>query len=182
MFGSITKVFYIFEYKQSCMKTINLVILLFMLVASYVVKAQCNVQTEMNANGTISKTTDQALIYSNETYSMFSQMKYDGIDYYFVWVVKPVEKKKVESESMVIELDNDSAVLLEFYDSFKTSRDSSMNILYKISNPNVEQLCAHAIKQINVNTGMGPKNFILVLHKDQVRDQLKCLIAEKKKE
>jgi hypothetical protein len=148
----------------------------------WVAKAQCDVQMTVNANGTLSKTTSTELIYSNETYSMYSQMRYDGIDHYFIWVVKPMEKKKVESKSMEIRLDNDSIVMLEFYDSYKTIKDTSVSFLYRVSEPNMKLLSNNNINQININTNMGLKQFILKLHKDQIREQLKCLAEYKGKE
>lgn len=153
-----------------------------MLICSLVANAQCDVQMTVNANGTLSKTTGSALIYSNETYEMYSQMRYDGIDYYFIWVVKPFEKKKVESKSMEILLDNDSTLTLDFYDSYSMSKDTSMSFLYRVSAENMQQLSEQEIKQININTNVGLKQFILKLHKEQVKQQLKCLVEYKGKD
>lgn len=162
------------------MKVRTLISLFIIAIASYAARAQCNIQTEMNANGTISKTTESALIYSNATYSMYSQMKHDGIDYYFMWTVRPLDKKTVESETMQILLDNDSTITLEFYDSFRRQRDTSVSFLYLINQPNLLQLTSHAVKQINLNTSLSQKNFILKLHKEQIGEQLKCLLASEK--
>lgn len=164
------------------MKTKTLISLFIIVIASYTANAQCNIQTEMNANGTISKTTESALIYSNATYSMFSQMKHDGIDYYFVWTVRPLDRKTVESETMQILLDNDSTIMLEFYDSYKRQKDTSVSFLYLVNQENMLQLSAHAVNQIHLNTSLSQKNFILKLHKELIGEQLKCLLADNKKD
>src|SRR5688572_11374642 len=80
--------------------------------------AQCNVISELNPNGTVSKTTKPEVIFYNDNATMLSSVKFDGVDFYFDWIIKPFDKKKVKSESMNIELDNDSTVTLEFYDSY----------------------------------------------------------------
>lgn len=164
------------------MKIIKLTCLVTMLLTGILAKAQCDVQMTVNANGTLSKTTSSELIYSNETYSMFSQMRYDGIDYYFIWVVKPFEKKKVESKSMEIILENDSILMLDFYDSYSMSKDTSVSFLYRVSPENMQQLSRHNINQIKINTSVGPKQFILKLHNEQVKEQLKCLVEYKGKD
>lgn len=152
----------------------------FAFVISISANAQCTVKTEMNANGTISKTTEALVIYQTDRYTMLSQIKYDGIDYYFVWVVKPIAQKSLKSESMEIVFDNETTIKLDFYDSYKERKDSSLSALFKVAPENVEILSAHPINHIHINTDEGPKKFILKLHKELVKQQFLCLIANVK--
>ncbi len=149
----------------------------FAFISSICVNAQCTIKTEMNANGTISKTTEALVIYQNEKYTMLSQIKHDGIDYYFVWVVKPIAEKSITSESMEIVFDNETTIKLDFYDSYKERKDSSLSALFRVAPQNVEILSTHPINHIRINTDEGQKNFILKLHKDLVKQQFLCLIA-----
>ncbi len=150
-----------------------------MLIAagSFYAKAQCTVTTEMNANGTISKATEAQVIYNNERYTMLSQIKHDGIDYYFVWVVKPIVNESVKSASMEIVFDNENTVKLDFYDSYRERKDSSISALFRVPPEHVEILSSHPINHIRINTSEGPKNFILKLHKELVKQEFLCLIA-----
>jgi hypothetical protein len=146
------------------------------------VHAQCVLNTEMNANGTISKITEPSVLYANDKATILSQLKFDGIDYFFVMVVKPFKDKSLHSKSLEIVLDNDSSLVLDFYDSYGQAKDTSVNLLYRINAKYVDMVATHNINAINVNTNQGQKNFILKLHNDLIKTQLNCLIKEGKKE
>jgi hypothetical protein len=158
------------------------VTLLFFLVVQTWVFGQCKIAVEMNANGTINKTTAKEVIYINGKYTMFSQVKYDGYEYFFIWSVSPFEKKQVKTGSMEVLLDDESTIKLEFFDSYGLSSDSSVNVMYRVSKENLDLLSAHAINSIRVETEDGVKNFILKMHRDLVKSQMVCIMTEVKKE
>lgn len=137
--------------------------------------AQCNVKSRMNANATISRVTDSELIYSNDTYQMFSQMKHDGKDYFFVWIVKPLTIDSAKSTSMTIIFEDKSNIKLDFYDVYSESKDSSLNVLFLITPSQVNQLASQAIQSIKIDSDKGSRNFMLVAHKNLVINQLICL-------
>jgi hypothetical protein len=88
----------------------------------------------------------------------------------------------MHSKSLEIVLDNDSSLVLDFYDSYGQAKDTSVNLLYRINAKYVDMVATHNINAINVNTNQGQKNFILKLHNDLIKTQLNCLIKEGKKE
>ncbi len=144
--------------------------------------AQCELKSEMNQNGTISTTSQSELIYSNEKYQMYSQIKFDGIDYYLVWIVKPFLSKTLKPSKMEVLLDNKSTLLLDFYDSYETKKDTSMNFLYRVNTENVLLFSQNNIHTISFDAEFGVKNFILKLHKDQIKIQFNCVLNSLKKE
>lgn len=144
--------------------------------------AQCKVTSELNTDGTISKLTQPEIIFFNENATMLSSVKFDGVDFYFDWIIKPFDKKKVKSESMYIRLDNDTTVALEFYDSYSVEKDSSINMLYRISKKNIEKLTQSDIHEIKVVMDDKQKTYTLKLHKALLRTQLQCIMNAEKKE
>jgi hypothetical protein len=146
------------------------------LYCQLLVMAQCKITSELNGNGTVIKTVAPEVIYYNEKATMFSAVKYDGEEYYFDWIIRPFTKEKVKSKSMSIKLDNDSVIMLEYYDSYGISKDTSINILYVINKANIAVLNKTDIKQIDMVVDDQQKSYILVLHKELLKKQLHCII------
>jgi len=152
-------------------------VLIFMLCINfYQAQAQCKIASEVNANGTISQITPEAIIYQKESNTIFSQVRFDGSQYYFIWKVKPIVIDSSKTKNMEVVLDDETNLMFDFYDTYELAKDSTLNILFYIPNKHLEALKSHGINNINIVTDTGKRNFILVAHKNEISDQLTCLM------
>lgn len=144
--------------------------------------AQCTITSRIGANGTTNKTTNSEVFYFTERYTIYSSVLYDGIDYYFVLMVKPVSGKKEVEKVLTLQLSNEETIDLDFYDSYTTEKDTSLSILFKIKKEHLQLLSTNDVTGIKLTVESEDKNFKLIRHKDQLRQQIDCLMKDKKKE
>ena len=148
------------------------------LCAHQILNAQCDVKSEVSPTGVFIETTKKEIIYFNNEYSIFSQIKHDGDDFFLVIRVNPMVKKDKYTGTMNIILENKDSVNLIFYDVKTRSKDTSISLFYKIESDQINELTKYGVSQIVMDFDQVEKTFILELHKDVIMNQIKCLRKE----
>lgn len=146
--------------------------------ANQTLNAQCDVKSEVSPTGVFIETTKKEIIYFNNQYSIFSQVKHDGDDFFLVIRVNPMVKKDKYTGTMNIILENKDSVNLIFYDVKTRSKDTSISLFYKIESDQINELTKYGVSQIVMDFDQVEKTFILELHKDVIMNQIKCLRKE----
>ena len=169
-----------FGLKKTSMKdfVVKFSLLITCIFANQILHAQCDVKSEVSPTGVFVETTKKEIIYFNNEYSIFSQIKHDGDDFFLVIRVNPMVKKDKYTGTMNIILENKDSVSLIFYDVKTRSRDTSISLFYKIENDQINELTKYGVSQIVMDFDQVEKTFILELHKDVIMNQIKCLRKE----
>ena len=147
-------------------------------VTSNIAVGQCEVSNEVSPTGVFIETTKKEIIYFNHEYSIYAQVKHDGDDYFLIIRVNPMVKKEKYQGSMNIILENKDSVSLVFYDVKSRSKDTSISLFYRIEKDQIENLFKYNISEIVMDFDQDEKRFVLVLHKDVIKNQLHCLKKE----
>lgn len=143
----------------------------------FTVAAQCVIQSEVQPNGTINKVTQQEVFYSTKTNMLYSASVYDGKNYYFDLIIKPITEKKIKKDKMLFQLANGTKGELKFYDTFESKTDTSLNVLFEIDKDMLDLLIKNDISSLTFSTEEGPKQYKLIKHHALLRKQLNCLMG-----
>jgi hypothetical protein len=153
---------------------------LFILI-SFGINAQCKISQEITPTGIYNTLTEHELIYFNNKYTITAQVLFDGDDYFAVFIMKPFFSEKGKLGAIHIVLESKDTLELQFYDANKKSKDSTLNLFYKIEPSQFTLLKQYNINEIYTVFNEVKREFILKLHKDAIKNQLNCLLNQSKK-
>lgn len=146
--------------------------------------AQCDVKSRIGADQTMYTYIPSELFFFTEAKSLKGNITTDKQNYFLRFSPKPFPSKEEGKElkhTVKITLSNDSTVILENFDVEYRSRDTSLSLMYLIPKKLVPLFMKHDIKSVSIDLAdaEGPRNYIFVLHKATLREQLQCLMDMK---
>ncbi|WP_121328830.1 MULTISPECIES: hypothetical protein [unclassified Flavobacterium] len=165
------------------MKKISFIVLVFLVVISSKVIAQCDVKNRMLADGTMVYYFDPAVFYTTKSKSLKINIVTDK-EHYFVSLQPtpfPAKKdgKKIKDD-LVIHLADNKVYKLAHYDTQYRHNDSIMQVLYLIDDKDIESFSKFeaTVAEIRMEGTEFVRDYNFKLHKDAIMKQLNCFLKK----
>jgi hypothetical protein len=177
-------VFLIFE--KTVMKTTMLLkkinVIISLLICTHTVCAQCNIQINNRADGTVIKYLRAEHIASNEKLEVGLSLQTNGANYYLGTVIRYLSTAYAPTGDLTISTELNQTRVLKLYSSQKTYINGSEVYIaaYQLSKQDIKKLTVSNLKYITFETSDKVLNALKASkNKDVVINQYKCLTSNK---
>lgn len=165
------------------MKKISFLIVVFLVVFSSKMFAQCDVKNRLLADGTMVYYFDPAVFYTTKSKSLKINIVTDKEHYFIALQPTPFppkkEGKKIKDD-LIVHLANQKSYKLSHYDTQYMRNDSIMQVLYLMDDKDVEAFSQFeaVVAEINMKGTEFIRNYNFKLHKDAIIEQLTCFLKK----
>jgi hypothetical protein len=165
------------------MKKISFTVLVFLVLISSKVIAQCDVKNRMLADGTMVYYFDPAVFYSTKSKSLKINIVTDQEHYFVSLQPTPFPSKKVGKkikDDLLIHLVDNKVYKLAHYDTQYRHNDSIMQVLYLIDDKDIESFSKFeaTVAEIRMEGTEFVRDYTFKLHKDAIMKQLSCFLKK----
>ncbi len=164
----------------------KLTLIILALISSLNVFSQCEIKSKLDATGILYYSADPVKVFWTQAKSLYCGAFTDDESFYLQFYPEPFpqkpKKKKKVKESAFVTLANGEKYELDFFDSRYISEDTIYVMQYLIPNDAVEIFLKFEMTIVSLHVGdeTGFREYKLKLHKNAIREQLKCLIEKEK--
>jgi hypothetical protein len=147
---------------------------------------QCEITGELDANGIIYYKAEPVKVFWTTAKSLYCGAFTDDESYYLQFFPEPFPGKSKKSRALkdpaTVTLANNEVYQLQFFDSRYLSDDSVFVMQFLIPDKVEQYFLDHEMTIVSLNLGdeTGFREYRLKLHKNAIREQLKCLVERKK--
>jgi hypothetical protein len=142
-------------------------------------KAQCNIQSKLYADGTMYYFIEPLVFYQTNEQKLQGGVGTDKENYFIMLYPYPFPPRpdglKLKTDASIT-LSNQKTYTLSYYDAQYSPQDSVLKMLYMIDKKNIDDLSQFDVDHIIINMGKeGERIYNFRLHKAAIHEQLKCL-------
>jgi hypothetical protein len=165
------------------MKKISFTVLVFLMLLSSKIIAQCDIKNRMLADGTMVYYFDPAVFYTTKSKSLKINIVTDKEHYFVSLQPTPFPSKKVGKkikDDLVIHLADNKVYKLVHYDTQYRHNDSIMQVLYLIDDKDIESFSKFeaTVAEIRMEGTEFVRDYTFKLHKDAIMKQLGCFLKK----
>lgn len=165
------------------MKKISFTVLVFLVLISSKIIAQCDVKNRVQADGTMVYYFDPAVFYTTKSKSLKINIVTDKEHYFVSLQPTPFPPKKVGKkikDDLVIHLADNKVYKLAHYDTQYRHNDSIMQVLYLIDDKDIESFSKFeaTVAEIRMEGTEFVRDYTFKLHKDAIMKQLSCFLKK----
>lgn len=165
------------------MKKISFTVLVFLVLNSSKIIAQCDIKNRMLADGTMVYYFDPAVFYTTKSKSLKINIVTDKEHYFVSLQPTPFPSKKVGKkikDDLVIHLADNKVYKLAHYDTQYRHNDSIMQVLYLIDDKDIESFSKFeaTVAEIRMEGTEFVRDYTFKLHKDAIMKQLSCFLKK----
>ncbi|WP_099709545.1 hypothetical protein [Flavobacterium sp. 9] len=165
------------------MKKISFTVLVFLVLISSKIIAQCDIKNRMLADGTMVYYFDPAVFYTTKSKSLKINIVTDKEHYFVSLQPTPFPSKKEGKkikDDLVIHLADNKVYKLAHYDTQYRHNDSIMQVLYLIDDKDIESFSKFeaTVAEIRMEGTEFVRDYTFKLHKDAIMKQLSCFLKK----
>jgi len=165
------------------MKKISFTVLVFLVLISSKIIAQCDIKNRMLADGTMVYYFDPAVFYSTKSKSLKINIVTDKEHYFVSLQPTPFPSKKIGKkikDDLLIHLADNKVYKLAHYDTQYRHNDSIMQVLYLIEDKDIESFSKFeaTVAEIRMEGTEFVRDYTFKLHKDAIMKQLSCFLKK----
>lgn len=165
------------------MKKISFTVLVFLLLISSKIIAQCDIKNRMLADGTMVYYFDPAVFYTTKSKSLKINIVTDKEHYFVSLQPTPFPSKKIGKkikDDLLIHLADNKVYKLAHYDTQYRHNDSIMQVLYLIEDKDIESFSKFeaTVAEIRMEGTEFVRDYTFKLHKDAIMKQLSCFLKK----
>jgi len=165
------------------MKKISFTVLVFLLLISSKIIAQCDIKNRMLADGTMVYYFDPAVFYTTKSKSLKINIVTDKEHYFVSLQPTPFPTKKIGKkikDDLLIHLADNKVYKLVHYDTQYRHNDSIMQVLYLIEDKDIESFSKFeaTVAEIRMEGTEFVRDYTFKLHKDAIMKQLSCFLKK----
>lgn len=165
------------------MKKVSFTVLVFLVLISSKIIAQCDIKNRMLADGTMVYYFDPAVFYSTKSKSLKINIVTDKEHYFVSLQPTPFPSKKVGKkikDDLLIHLADKKVYKLAHYDTQYRNNDSIMQVLYLIDDKDIESFSKFeaTVAEIRMEGTEFIRDYTFKLHKDAIMKQLSCFLKK----
>ena len=145
--------------------------------------SQCKVNNRLFPEGSLYYFTEAVLIYKTPERELLGTVVTDRELFFLALLPKPFPEEKIGrkfKKDLAIKFEDKVSMTLEHFDSRYLQGDTAFVIMYQIPKDSLGRFTEYDISSLSseLYDGTGIKNYNLVLHKNAIMDQLKCLMKK----
>ena len=165
----------------------KLTLIILALISSLNVFSQCEIKSKLDATGILYYSADPVKVFWTQAKSLYCGAFTDDESFYLQFYPEPFpekkKKKKTLKEPAFVTLVNGERYELDFFDSRYISEDTIFVMQYLIPDDAVDKFLEFEMTIVSIHVGdeAGYREYKLKLHKNAIREQLKCLMKREKK-
>jgi hypothetical protein len=165
------------------MKKISFTVLVFLVLISSKIIAQCDIKNRMLADGTMVYYFDPAVFYTTRSKSLKINIVTDKEHYFVSLQPTPFPSKKIGKkikDDLVIHLTDNKVYKLAHYDTQYRHNDSIMQVLYLIDDKDIDSFSKFeaTVAEIRMEGTEFVRDYTFKLHKDAIMKQLSCFLKK----
>ncbi|QOG03719.1 hypothetical protein [Flavobacterium sp. MDT1-60] len=165
------------------MKKISFLVIVFLLLITSKIFAQCDIKNKLLADGTIVYYFDPAVFYTTQSKSLKINIVTDKEHYFIALQPTPFPPKKEGkkiNDDLIVHLGDQKSYKLSHYDTQYMRNDSIMQVLYLMDDKDVEAFSKFeaVVAQINMKGTEFIRDYNFKLHKDAIKEQLNCFLKK----
>ncbi|MEN2415152.1 hypothetical protein [Flavobacterium mesophilum] len=165
------------------MRMISYTVLIFFVLISFKITAQCDVKNKVLADGTMMYYFEPAVFYTTNSKSLKINIVTDKEHYFIALQPTPFPSKKEGKkikDDLIMHLADNKIYKLAHYDTQYIHNDSIMQVLYLIDKNDVNSFSQFdaVTAEINMQGTEFIRSYNFKLHKDAIREQLECFLKK----
>jgi hypothetical protein len=162
------------------MKTFFILGLLAISISSF---SQCDILHRVSPDGSMIYYMKPVVFYYTKAKELKGNVETDKENYFLGLQPLPFPGKpdvKKMKEDLEIQLSNGKVYKLSHFDARYLKHDSVMELLYLVDKEHLDELLNFEVTQVKIDMKgkEGIRSYFFKLHKDAIREQLKCFLKE----
>lgn len=168
------------------MNKVKFLVLFFYFVFNAKADAQCDVKNRVMADGSMMYYFEPTAFYTTKSKSLKINIVTDKEHYFVALQPTPFPEKKIGKkikDDLIIHLADQKTYKLTHYDTQYRHNDSIMQVLYLIDSKDIDAFSNYeaVTAEINMQGTEFVRSYNFKLHKNAIREQLKCFLKEEEK-